>query len=619
VIAATVPWLLPLVGLVGLLMRHEPSLVAAVVAVLVVGPLLERVLPVENSRRIGGLTAVAVSLVLPLPLLDRLALVVATSSMQGLAASIHRPMVAGLALMVLAGPEKTDVRYVVLAVGYVVAAALWLFDRRHGRSGKPTTRQWFLFVAYMAAIGAVAAVSSWLLPLAQGRMVDWSIGTDVLKRAGFGVTTDLRGITAIQSSPAVTLRLWADGPRLLRGQVYSTYRDGTWSVLGSAPFTYVDAWPAETPLPAPATDTDVVERTSPTSRFIFMPRNGVVTAVPGCRLERNRHGILFSTTEPVADYAYRRHEPSTAATASSTPGDYLAVPAELRSSLAETARSWTAGSDSPRARVMAIANRLSTTHAYSLEPDTPAQGLDPILWFLTRKRAGHCELFATAQTLLTRSLGIPARYVTGYAVDERNRLTGYWVGRDSDAHAWCEVFLPDEGWVDIDATPGDWRGARTSDALRLLTGAFDGISFVTAALGRRLAASASSLFSRLTDDEARPWVLILAAVAGLAIALRRRGAWSVLLPNSWRPDVRRPVDGAARAWQRFEIIAERRGLRRTPATTAAEFGALVALVEPPSRAERIRAFIAAHGATRYGGAPWDDERTGRLLSELEEP
>jgi protein-glutamine gamma-glutamyltransferase len=88
---------------------------------------------------------------------------------------------------------------------------------------------------------------------------------------------------------------------------------------------------------------------------------------------------------------------------------------------------------------------------YTLEPPllTKTSSMDD---FLFNTRRGFCEHYAGAFTLLMRAAGIPARIVTGYQGGEYNAAGGYFIIRQSDAHAWSEVWLPDEGWVRIDPT-----------------------------------------------------------------------------------------------------------------------------------------------------------------------
>ena len=103
--------------------------------------------------------------------------------------------------------------------------------------------------------------------------------------------------------------------------------------------------------------------------------------------------------------------------------------------------------------VAAITRALRDKHGYTLEPSPPPPGVDPVESFLLGERAGHCELFASAAVLLLRVRGVPARYVTGFRGGEWNSVGGYVAVRDDRAHAWAEAFVPDVGWVRVDATP----------------------------------------------------------------------------------------------------------------------------------------------------------------------
>ncbi|MDX2227268.1 MAG: transglutaminaseTgpA domain-containing protein [Verrucomicrobiae bacterium] len=89
---------------------------------------------------------------------------------------------------------------------------------------------------------------------------------------------------------------------------------------------------------------------------------------------------------------------------------------------------------------------------YSLENKTPA-GTDPIMNFLTVSRSGHCEFFAGGMVLMLRSVGFPARVVTGYAGGDFNTNERFFKVRQSNAHAWVEVFDPESGWRSFDPTP----------------------------------------------------------------------------------------------------------------------------------------------------------------------
>jgi hypothetical protein len=72
--------------------------------------------------------------------------------------------------------------------------------------------------------------------------------------------------------------------------------------------------------------------------------------------------------------------------------------------------------------------------------------------FLFNTRSGFCEYYASSFVVLMRALEIPARVVTGYQGGEMNPVDGYMSIRQSDAHAWAEVWLPEQGWVRVDPT-----------------------------------------------------------------------------------------------------------------------------------------------------------------------
>ena len=89
-------------------------------------------------------------------------------------------------------------------------------------------------------------------------------------------------------------------------------------------------------------------------------------------------------------------------------------------------------------------------YAYTLEP--PLLGADSVDEFLFDTKAGFCEHFASAFAFLMRAAGIPARIVTGYQGGEPNPVDGIFTVRQSDAHAWTEVFLNGRGWTRVDPT-----------------------------------------------------------------------------------------------------------------------------------------------------------------------
>jgi transglutaminase-like putative cysteine protease len=129
----------------------------------------------------------------------------------------------------------------------------------------------------------------------------------------------------------------------------------------------------------------------------------------------------------------------------------LQVPTWISPAVRELAKSWTAASASPRTVVNA-ALQFFGTHGfrYSLSPgEYKRNDLDE---FLFRRRLGFCEHYAASFATLMRLAGIPARIVVGYLGGEYNEFGRFFLVRQTDTHAWCEVWLPESGWVRIDPT-----------------------------------------------------------------------------------------------------------------------------------------------------------------------
>ena len=98
----------------------------------------------------------------------------------------------------------------------------------------------------------------------------------------------------------------------------------------------------------------------------------------------------------------------------------------------------------------ALSRFRQAPYAYTLSP--PRLGKDPIDAFLFDTKRGFCEHYATSFVYLMRAAGLPARIVTGYQGGEYNPNGNYYIVRQSDAHAWAEVWLQNKGWVRIDPT-----------------------------------------------------------------------------------------------------------------------------------------------------------------------
>ncbi len=135
---------------------------------------------------------------------------------------------------------------------------------------------------------------------------------------------------------------------------------------------------------------------------------------------------------------------------------YLQLP-DLDARVLALADSLLGGSASRFDRTAALERFFTTQFAYTLElPATREQA--SLEHFLLERRAGHCEYFSTAMTVLLRAAGIPARNVNGFLGGEWNEDEGYLAVTQNAAHSWVEVWFPGFGWVTFDPTPPAGRG-----------------------------------------------------------------------------------------------------------------------------------------------------------------
>jgi hypothetical protein len=130
---------------------------------------------------------------------------------------------------------------------------------------------------------------------------------------------------------------------------------------------------------------------------------------------------------------------------------YLQLP-KLDPRIPALAKQITEHMETPYDKARGIESYLRSHYGYTLDL-TGTPPADPLAYFLFEKRAGHCEYFASALTIMLRSIGIPARLVNGFLTGEYNDVGGDFIIRASDAHSWVEVFFPGYGWMTFDPTP----------------------------------------------------------------------------------------------------------------------------------------------------------------------
>lgn len=179
--------------------------------------------------------------------------------------------------------------------------------------------------------------------------------------------------------------------------------------------------------------------------------------------------------------------------------------------------------------ILAYEAWLAENTEYDL--DAPVPDGDAVDDFLFGSRRGYCEQIASALTVMLRSQGVPARLATGYVPGERDRVSGVWKVRASDAHAWVEVWFPVTGWQPFDPTASVPLAADASSGTvgGDLAGALAGTIGANAGAIALLAVGLSGgwLAVRVLRERARR---------------RRRGRWGVLQDRFRALDAAAPHD-----------------------------------------------------------------------------
>ncbi|MCB0165896.1 MAG: transglutaminase family protein [Anaerolineae bacterium] len=203
---------------------------------------------------------------------------------------------------------------------------------------------------------------------------------------------------------------------------------------------------------------------------------------------------------------------------------YLQLPDNISDRVRRLARSLATPYDNPFDQVQALTDHLLADYPYNFFPPPHPAGAEVVDTFLFEDQEGVCEQYATALVVMARSLGIPARLVSGYGAGQYNAITGYYEVRFSDAHAWVEIYFPEVGWVPFDPTPGwtpqpyptpvqNWIFSNNGQLLSRLTGIE--APFRALAAG---AAGLSMLGSLLV-------VVLLVGLVALGLFLARRWQW----------------------------------------------------------------------------------------------
>ncbi|MDR0716853.1 MAG: DUF3488 and transglutaminase-like domain-containing protein [Azoarcus sp.] len=282
------------------------------------------------------------------------------------------------------------------------------------------------------------------------------------------------------------------------------------------------------------------------------------------------------------------------------------------------------GDGNPRARALAAELRADTPEQtvrrilawltaagfiYTLQP--PLLDADSIDFFLFETRMGFCEHFAGAFVFLARAAGVPARVVTGYQGGYINPVDGAMVVRQSDAHAWAEVWLDGRGWVRIDPTAlvapqridgGLADSLRTGDALPLMLR--PEFSWLRQLRYRWEALNNEWNRMVIAYDEARQHDLLekfglnAFSLSKLFPAIIISTVLLMAMLYFWAQRTRNDGDPLDQAWARFSSRLARHSLARQSAEGPLDYGRRLTAARPAD-AEALTAICKLYARLRY--------------------
>jgi len=317
-------------------------------------------------------------------------------------------------------------------------------------------RGWLTFVLGAGIALGAGHLTSLGLQQGQTMLENWAI--DVLSSADddpFQSQTRIGDLGRIKLSSRIAWRVEpanpAVMPMLLRTGVFSRYVQGEWLAQTRS---FAPLLPS--PMAGPASLV-LHGESRKGAALLPVPMDVSRITLAAGSLERNAYGVVRVSDAP-ATLAVSLWQASTARLDRPNAAD-LALPPGFNKLLERLPELESLKLGSERARLAGLQSWFAGNFRYTL---LLGDGRD-LERFLLQDRAGHCEYFATSSVLLLRSLGIAARYVTGYSVQEYSPLEKTFLARQRHAHAWAEAFVGGR-WIEVDNTPSTWLLAEEDGA-----------------------------------------------------------------------------------------------------------------------------------------------------------
>jgi transglutaminase-like putative cysteine protease len=331
----------------------------------------------------------------------------------------------------------------------------------HMPVGQPSLGQAARLAGRTALLGAPVMALLFVLFPRIGPL--WGTPADGLATTGLSNTMKMGSVAEVALDDGVALRVRFEGPApppqslYFRGPVLGRFDGDTWTPMST--------FPGAPRMAGLRADGPVLryEATVEPLRVAFLPTLEATGSAP--RLEGDdvrigvRDDLSWVAARPFADRVRYRAEAAVDFRYGPTrepPRDYVDLPPGRNPRTLEWAAALRrdpryAQADGATLAAAVMQHIRTGGYGYTLEPGT-YDGLDTIDTFWLDRKLGFCEHFAAAFVVVMRALDVPARVVTGYQGADLDAVDGYWVVRQSAAHAWAEYWQQGVGWVRADPT-----------------------------------------------------------------------------------------------------------------------------------------------------------------------
>jgi hypothetical protein len=349
----------------------------------------------------------------------------------------------------------------------LVIWALWLH-----RSSSFRTTSWIASLAAAIALGFAVQVGMLEIQkivqhLDEVLLTRWSTGRSVDRKEN---QTSIGSIGRLKLSGRIVLRVQAQGPPppLLREATYDKFHGSFWNTSKQnfehiSPESNLSTWIVHGSGRAPLVAT-IAGYLKGGAGLLPVPAGLVrLDALPALEVDTNYFGSVRVENGPGFVEFHSAYGPGSTMDSDQGPDD-LDLPVAETNAVVQIAEALKLSRLTPEQAVDTLQHFFTQHFTYSVwqgPEHLPTRARTALARFLLEHRHGHCEYFATATTLLLRAAHIPARYATGFAVEEKRGQS--YVVRERHAHAWCVAWINGE-WRDVDTTPPAWFNAEARRA-----------------------------------------------------------------------------------------------------------------------------------------------------------